>query len=314
MAPSVDIVIPAHGGWALTERCLLCLREQTLPHRVVVVDDRSPDDTVSRIRRGYPEVRLVILDENVGFAAACNRGIREGVGEVVVLCNNDVEAEPDMLERLVAPLAAEPALGSAAPVLLRPDGAIDAVGITADPTVAGFTRLQGAPVDRAGEASPALLGPYGAVAAYRRRALAEVGLLDEAIFMYGEELDLALRLRAAGWGATVARDARGVHHGGATAVRGSAGQRRRGGFGRGYLLRAYGVLRTRHAPRALAVELLVCLLDAVLSRDLAATRGRISGWRAGATAEPRPRTGLGVDPGIGLLRSLRMRRADHAAR
>lgn len=307
MSITVDVVIPTHGGWPITERCLRHLRRQTQPHRVIVVDDVSPDDTVERIREGFPEVELLALTENVGYGRACNRGIAAGDGEFVVLMNNDVEAEPEMLERLVAALRASPKAASACPLLLRPDGTIDAVGIAADPTLGCFPRLAGRPVSALDGPTTRLLGPHGAVAAYRRAVLDAVGVHDERIFMYGEDLDLALRISAAGWDAIAVPEARALHLGGASVGLGSKRQRRAGGFGRGYLLRAYGILRTRLGPRALLVELVVCLGDAVLSRDLEATRGRWEGWRAGRHAEPRRRDGLRVDPSIGMLRSLRLR-------
>lgn len=307
MSITVDVVIPTHGGWAITERCLLSLRDQTLPHRVIVVDDVSPDDTVARIREGFPEVDLLVLEENVGYGRACNRGIAHGTGDFVALMNNDVEAEPTMLERLAAALQAAPTAATACPLLLRPDGTIDALGIAADPTLGCFPRLAGAPVSALDGPKTTLLGPHGAVAFYRRTALDAVGVHDERIFMYGEDLDLALRVSAAGWGSIAVPEARGVHLGGASVGLGSKRQRRAAGFGRGYLLRSYGILRTRRGPRALLVELIVCVGDAVLSRDLSATRGRWEGWRAGRYATPRSRDGLRVDPSIGMLRSLRLR-------
>ncbi|MFF1571830.1 glycosyltransferase family 2 protein [Leifsonia sp. NPDC058292] len=312
---TIDVVVPVYGNWHLTERCLARLAEQTVPHRVIVVDDAGPDDTVTRLRAGYPEVTVIALEKNLGFAGACNRGIEAGSGEIVVLVNNDVEAEADMLELLIAPLLADATLGSASPLLLKPDGRVDAFGICADVTVAGFVRYNGATPDAVEDGTPApvLLGPYGAVAAYRRTALDEVGNLDEGIQMYGEELDLALRLSAGGWGAIAVSESRGVHLGGATSGRGSAQQRRRAGFGRGYLLRAYGVLRTRHAARALLTEAIVCAGDLVLSRDLASTSGRLAGWKAGAAAAARPRRIPGIDTGIGFVRSLRLRVGDRRA-
>ncbi|MGY1857873.1 glycosyltransferase family 2 protein [Modestobacter sp. SYSU DS0290] len=313
--PTIDVVVPVHGNWAMTESCLRHLRQQSLPHTVIVVDDASPDDTLQRLAQDWPEVVVVPLPENRGFASACNAGVRRGSGEIVVLLNNDVDAAPDMLAELVRPFADAPRLGSAAPLLLRPDGRVDALGIAADVTLAGFVRHQGRRPEEVSAPAPALLGPYGAAAAYRRAALDEVGLLDEAIFMYGEELDLALRLRAAGWGSTETVAARGVHMGGGTAGRGSRSQRRRGGFGRGYLLRAYGVLRGRHAVRALVTEAIVCAGDLVLSRDTAALQGRWAGWRAGRRAEPRPAPAAlaGLDPQLDFAQSLRLRRGDYAA-
>jgi GT2 family glycosyltransferase len=313
--PTIDVVVPVYGNWHLTERCLAHLTAQTVPHRVIVVDDAGPDDTVARLEADYPAVTVVALATNKGFAGACNAGIAAGDGQIVVLVNNDVEAEPELLERLVQPFADDPGTGSASPLLLKPDGRVDAFGICADPTMAGFVRYNGATeadvVD--GAPAPRLLGPYGAVAAYRRTALEAVGPLDEGIQMYGEELDLALRLSAAGWSTAAVVGARGMHLGGATSGRGSAQQRRRAGFGRGYLVRAYGVLRTRHFARALLTELIVCAGDLLLSRDLASTSGRLAGWRAGRTASRRPRRIPGVDTHLGFVQSLRLRVGDRRA-
>ncbi|MFC5930738.1 glycosyltransferase family 2 protein [Cryobacterium melibiosiphilum] len=314
VALSIDVVVPVYGNWAMTRDCIEHLQRQGIAHTLIIVDDAGPDDTAERLRAEYPHVTLVEHKTNRGFAAACNSGIQAGTGDLVMLVNNDVQADPDMLERLAEAFTANPKLGSAAPLLFQPNGTIDAVGLCADPTLAGFLRFHGAAESQLSADAPALLGPYGAVAAFRRTALTEVGLLDEGIFMYGEELDLALRLSAAGWATTAVLASRGVHLGGATSGRGSAKQRERAGFGRGYLLRAYGVLTTRTGPRALATELIVCVGDLLLSRDLASTRGRLAGWRAGRHAEVRPATVPGLDATIGFVTSLRMRVGDYAAR
>jgi len=108
------------------------------------------------------------------------------------------------------------------------------------PHARGFPRLAGEPVARACDPRPLLAGPAGAAAAYRREAWRELGGLDEAIFAYSEDLDLALRLRAAGWTASVAPDAMGIHLGSATHGHRTAWQRRHAGYARGYLLRRYG--------------------------------------------------------------------------
>lgn len=306
---TVDVVVPVFGNWALTHACLESLARQTIPHHVIVVDDASPDDTLTRLATDFPAVEVVALDVNGGFAAACNHGLRRSTADIVILVNNDVEAEPAMLEHLVEPFA-DAHIGSASPLLLRPDGRIDALGIAADVTMAGFLRGHGAlsdTFDTFDTSTYRLTGPYGAVAAYRATALAEVGLLDEGIVMYGEELDLALRLSAAGWKPAAVPEARGVHLGGATSGRGSSTQRYRAGYGRGYLLRAYGVLRGRHALRAVATETIVCVGDLALSRDLASARGRRAGWRAGAQAAKRVGAIPDLDASIGFLASLRLR-------
>lgn len=223
----VDVVIPVHGGFPLTERCLTALAAQTLAHRTIVVDNASPDDSVSAIRAGFPGVEVLELGANRGYAAACNAGIAHGSGGAIVLLNNDVIAPPRFLEQMVAPLEADTHMGSVAAVLLRPgEHVIDSAGLTADPTLAGFPRLQGCSERSATTRHPMLLGPAGAAGAYRRSALAQVGGLDERIFLYQEDLDLALRLCTAGWSSVLAHDARAIHLGSATARRGSTLQRR----------------------------------------------------------------------------------------
>ncbi len=192
---------------------------------------------------------------------------------------------------------------------------IDSAGLTADVTLGGFPRLQGLDAGLARSDRPILAGPAGTAAAYRRSAWEQVGGLDEAIFAYMEDFDLALRLRSAGWRTVVAADAVGVHLGSATHGHRSAWQRRHGGFGRGYLLRRYGLLRGRTAPRTLATEAVVVLGDLAISHDLAALSGRLAGWRAGAN---RPRLhrppAEAIDSDLSFRNSLALRRGVYGRR
>ena len=67
MAPSIDVVVPVHGGWELTHRCLETLSVQTVSHRVCVVDNASPDDTARRVREEWSGVDLVPMGANRGY-------------------------------------------------------------------------------------------------------------------------------------------------------------------------------------------------------------------------------------------------------
>lgn len=310
MPSSIDVVIVAYGRYELTQSCLRHLSAQTVDHRLIVVDNGSTDDTRARLAGEWPQVHLECFDDNRGFAEACNRGVAAGSSDFVVLLNNDVDSRPDFLERLVAPLERDARSGSVAALMLQPgERLIDSAGLAADVTLGGFPRLQGLDVSQADRERPILAGPAGTAAAYRRSAWEQVGGLDEAIFAYMEDFDLTLRLRSAGWDTVLANDAVGVHLGSATHGHRSAWQRRNGGFGRGYMLRRYGLLRGRTAPRTLATEAVVVLGDLALSRDLAALRGRVSGWRAGGRAPRRPRPPAdAVDDSIGFRDSLALRR------
>ena len=308
-------MIPTSGRYDLTGECLSHLARQTRPHTVIVSDNGGDGKSAEGVSREWPAVRLIRSAERLSFAAACNRGAKAGDGEVVVLLNNDVYCRPDWLEHLVAPLEAEPRTGSVACLLVQPsEHMIDSVGLCADRTLAGFPRLEGLPIARAGDARPLLAGPAGAAGAYRRTAWSQMGGLDEAIFAYSEDLDLALRLRAVGWDAAVTPDAVGMHLGSATHGHRTAWQRRHAGFARGYLLRRYGVLRSRHGARALATEATVALGDAVLSRDLAALSGRVAGWRSASGLARRSAPADALDPEIGIRDSLALRRGVYARR
>jgi GT2 family glycosyltransferase len=308
MPSSIDIVIPVLNRFDLTESCLRHLQAQTVPHEVFVVDNGSTDGTYERLTGAWPAVHVLQIEQR-GFAEASNRGAAAGSGEIVVLLNNDVDCRSDFLERLIGPLRHDRTVGSVAAVMLRPgEQTIDSVGLSADATLVGYPRLHGLPAERASDPLPVLAGPAGTAAAYRRTAWEQVRGLDERMFSYLEDLDLALRLRAAGWAAAAAPDAIGVHHGSATHGRRSASQRRHFGFSRGYLLRRYGVLRGRYAARTVLTEALVTLGDAAISRDLASLRGRIAGWRAARRLPARPRPpAAAVDAGIGLAKSLALR-------
>jgi GT2 family glycosyltransferase len=281
-----------------------------------VCDNGSTDGTPEHLREHFPEVRLIELRANVGFGAACNRGVRAGTSDVVVLLNNDVECPPDFLERLGASFELDNSIGSASALLLMPGEArIESFGLAVDPTLAGYPRLRGAPRECAQTTDPVLVGPSGAAGAYRRAAWEQVGGLDEGVFAYAEDVDLALRVRAGGWETAGAIDAVGVHIGSASAVTRSNWQRYQGGFARGYFLRRYGILHGSAAVRALITEALVVVGDAVVfSHDLAALRGRIDGWGAARGRERLHPPEHVIDRRITFVQSVKLRLGVYAAK
>lgn len=315
-AASVDVALVAYRRWDLTRSCLEHLARQTRAHRVYLCDNGCDENTSERARAQFPHVKVIRLERNMPYPVACNTAAGAGSGGVILMMNNDIDARPDFIERLVAPIERNPRIGSVAPLLVRPgEREVDSAGLTADQTLAAFPRWQGHPPSAVSVERPELVGPAGAAAAFRRRAWEQVGGLDEAFVAYMEDFDLALRLRAAGWEAAVALDAVAVHIGSATFGHRSAEQRHKAGFGRGYVLRRYGVLRSRAAARALLTELIVVAGDLAISRDGAALRGRLSGWRAAATHPRLAPPGAGtIDATISLAESLRLRSGAYARR
>jgi hypothetical protein len=118
-------------------------------------------------------------------------------------------------------------------------------------------------------------------------------------------VDLGLRLRALGWEAAEAPDARAVHLGGATTGVDSPVQRELAGFARGFLLRRYGILASRAAPRALLVDGLVVGWGLIRHRTLVPLRARARGWRAARGGARLPLPPGAIDPAIGVVESVR---------
>ncbi|HEX4670504.1 MAG TPA: glycosyltransferase [Solirubrobacterales bacterium] len=286
MRPAV--YIPNYNGAEHIGRALRSLREQSRPVDVVVVDNGSADDSPALLREEFPEVAVLALERNLGFGPALNHAVREHRADPLILLNNDVECEPRFVEALLD-TAAE-GVQAVAGVLLqeRSPGLIDSAGVVADRTLMGFDHLHGEPLAAAaGAADP--LGPTGGAALYDRAAFEAVGGFDERIFLYYEDLDLALRLAAAGARCRLAVGATALHAYSASLGAKSGQKFARTGWSRGYMLRRYGVMsRPRDAARVLATEGAVCAGQLLLDRTAAGARGRLRGWRDGRGLDRRP--------------------------
>jgi N-acetylglucosaminyl-diphospho-decaprenol L-rhamnosyltransferase len=305
-----DVVIPSWNGRALLERCLPTIVDEPGLASVIVVDNGSDDGTAPMLAERYPAVEVVVLPENRGFAGAVNAGVAAGSAEAVVLVNNDVECDPGFVEEVLRPLAGDERVGMVAALLLRPGrSAVDSYGVEVDRTLSAFPRFAGAawPVE---VHERALAMPSGGAAAYRRAALDAVGGFDEGLFAYMEDVDLGLRLGAAGWRCAGAAAASGIHMGGATFGRRPRRQVEIAGFARAYMLRKYGVLRRGAGITAwtLAVEAAVTVTESLLGRDLSAARGRARGWRAARGMHATVPEAV-VNRRIGPREALRRRRA-----
>jgi N-acetylglucosaminyl-diphospho-decaprenol L-rhamnosyltransferase len=301
------IYIPNFNGADQLARTLPSLGEQTRPVDVVLADNGSSDGSAALARQLLPEVRVVELGRNLGFGPALNRAIAAHPADPVILLNNDAEAEPRFVEALLDRLGA--GVDSVAGVLLqeRAPELIDSAGLVADATLMGFDHLHGEPAGAAAEAADPL-GPTGGAALYRQEAFAAVGGFDERIFLYYEDLDLALRLAARGGSCRLASEARALHASSASLGAASAAKYARTGWSRGYMLRRYGVMRDpRLALRALACEGALCAGQLLRDRTAAGLRGRLRGWRDAAGLEARAAAGAPLLE-IGAREALALRR------
>lgn len=284
MRPAV--YIPNFNGSGRLGKTLRGLGAQTAPTDVVLVDNGSSDDSIELARHELPEVKVLELGRNLGFGPALNRAVVAHPADPVILLNDDAVPEPRFVEALLDGFG--DGVDSVAGVLTqeRAPALIDSAGVVADATLMGFDYLHGEPLEVAATA-PAPLGPTGGAALYRRAAFEAAGGFDERVFLYYEDLDLALRMAAAGGRCRLAPEARALHSYSASLGAASARKYAATGWSRGYMLRRYGVMRhPRLALRALACEGALCAGQLLRDHTAAGLRGRLRGWRDGAGLPP----------------------------
>ena len=217
----VSFVIPHWNKKDLLDYCIPSLREQTFrDFEIIVVENGSTDGSVEHLKGVYPDVRLIELPENLGFAPATNFGIEASNAEFIAFFSNDVVADPEWLERMVAVMDAEPDVGMTGSKLVwadQPDR-IYAAGDTY--TVGGYPFNVGqnaAADDPAFAHDRDVFSVCTAAALFRREALEGVkepwGYFDNRYFAHGEDTDLGFRLRLCGWRARYVAGAVARHEG-----------------------------------------------------------------------------------------------------
>jgi len=244
--PTVAAVIVSYNTVALLRGCLASLRACAPPPQIVVVDNGSRDGSPAMVRAEFPEVLVIEVGRNAGFAGGTNIGLAalgllddyrlSAIGyrlsDAVLILNPDTVVHPGALEALVAFLEAHPRVGLVGPRLLNPDGTPQAAAFRF-PTLLMTAldmfppgevlpgRLYGSwwhgryPQERA-DAPFAIDHPLGACMLVRRAVLEHVGAMDDAYFMYSEEVEWCWRIRRAGWAIWQVPQARVTHVGGAS--------------------------------------------------------------------------------------------------
>lgn len=209
----LEVVIVSYRCGEMLRECLQSLRDHppVAGLRVTVVDNASGDGTGDVVRREFPEVRLIELEENVGFSAANNLVLRETTAEYVLVLNPDTVLCDQTLDTLLRLMAADERVGIAGCRLVQQDGTLDHAARRSFPTPASALghflhvgRSDRAPASLAAYRAPEVSeGPVdavnGAFMLMRRKMLDEIGLFDEGYWMYMEDLDLCYRAARGGW-------------------------------------------------------------------------------------------------------------------
>ena len=283
----VDVVIPARDE----EESIGSVVEglpQALLSRVIVVDNGSRDGSAQLVRERFPDVKVVELERNEGFAGGVTRGIEVAQGEWIAVFNNDTTVEPDCVKLMLEAGRVHPRVGSVAAQMRFADrrDVLNSAGLELDRLGIAADRLVGTRVQDHGAHMPyEVFGATGGAAIFRRAMLDHVGGFDESYFAFFEDADLAWRAHSHGWRAVYSPAAVVYHHHSATAQHGSPAKLYLVGRNRVRTLAKNATLGMLlvNGPWMLVYDAAYVVFASVTGRTLAPLRGRVSGlreWRA----------------------------------
>lgn len=281
--PRIAIVIPNYRQADLTIGCLTSLQSAIElvdgDVETVVVDDASGDGSLERVLNAHPWVRSVQRNNNGGYPAAINAGLRETSAPWILTLNNDTTVDTRVLVALVGAAGAAPdvvgCLAAQQRFSQRPD-VIYSAGIVLDRIGVNSDRLIGQPIEASERTPTEVFGACGAAAVYSRRMLDDVGLLDESFGFGLEDADLCWRAQMRGWRCLYVPDAIVYHDVGGTVPYGSNRRFEQAGRNRVRLIakNADSSMLLRYGVWMLAYDLAYVIAVAFRYRTLAPVRGR----------------------------------------
>lgn len=228
----LSVVVVSWNSAEFLEQCLSAVYSATNGHpfEVIVIDNASADGSAALVREKFPAAKLVVNDRNRGVSYAFNQGLRMSSGRYVQTLCSDTMVQPGAFETMMAFLETHPDAGAVGPQLIYPDGRLQP-SCRAFPTFStfvwefsGLSRLfPGHPVFgrwRMGDFDHRTLRevdqPRGSSLMVRRETVEEIGLWDEDLDMFFNDVDWCLRIKQRGWKIYFLPSALMVHHGGSS--------------------------------------------------------------------------------------------------
>ena len=232
----ISVIIVSWNAKAFLMKCMESVSRQSLRAsaslEIIVVDNASADGSPEAVRQSYPEVRLIVNDENYGFAKANNRGIRASTGDYLFLINSDVVVSESCFEKSIQHMDEHPEIGMLGPRIVGLDGKVQR-------SCMGYPSLwnslcRALALDSLFPRSR-FFGSHlltfwnhdetrpvevinGCFWVLRRSAMEQVGLLDERFFIYAEDIDWCKRFNEGGWKVVFFADVEALHYGGASSA------------------------------------------------------------------------------------------------
>jgi GT2 family glycosyltransferase len=205
MLPLVSVVIPNWNGKKYLETCITSLLNQSYDNiEIIVVDNASTDDSVEYLQKNFPQVKVIRHNQNMGFGAANNAGIRLAQGNYMMMLNNDTRLEPNCIEELKKSIEKDRKYGACASKILleKENNLLDVAGIDVclDGLAIGRGRLESG--DQFNKEEEVFFASDCACL-YKKEMLDDIGLTneiyDEDFFAYADETDMGWRAQLAGW-------------------------------------------------------------------------------------------------------------------
>lgn len=205
----LSIVIVNTNNKKLLQKCLQSIYSETkkTTFEIIVSDNASTDGSPAMVKSQFSEVKLIANKDNLGFIKASNLGLKIAQARYLMLLNDDTIVKDKALDKLIAFMDSHPQIGACGPKLLNIDGSLQHQGgifgkkfwLSQTPTTVDFV--------------------IGAALIVRKEIVDKIGLMDENLFFYNDDLDWCLRIRKAGWPIYFVPDAEIVHYGGYSSKR-----------------------------------------------------------------------------------------------
>ena len=218
MPPEVSVVIVTWNGRRYLEACLEAVVAQAgIAAEIILVDNASSDGTADFVRDRFPQVRILVQRENLGFAGGNNAGVKEARGRFLAFLNNDTIPDATWLRALRDGIdeTSKFLLATSRIVYMHDASVIDSAGDGLFRAGGAYKHHHGAPAHVA-NTSREVFGMCGAACMISKRVFDELGGFDEDFFASHEDVDLSYRARLRGYRCRYVADAQVRHHGSAT--------------------------------------------------------------------------------------------------
>jgi GT2 family glycosyltransferase len=224
----LSIIIVNYNVYKYLIKCIGSIKEnlKTFEYEIIVIDNNSPDKSIEKLQNVFPDIKLLKLENNIGFGAANNYAVKHSSGKYLLLLNPDIIIQNNCIQKLLNYMEGNDNIGVTAPALFKPNGEFDYYN-SFFPSIYSILMLQFSLYNSAkgmlkktfeffdnkiNEGIPFQVEQaIGACVLMRKSIFEEFDGFDEAFFIYQEETDLEFRMSKKGWKIMILPDAKAIH-------------------------------------------------------------------------------------------------------